>query len=177
MTKESDCPLCKRSANELPLIKYEGQRVSCQTCGNYDILGIDVNIGIEEYAEAHGVEVKEIAFKLSGLTRQASDAGNRIVIDNELSDLLESVAIPKTYPEKMDRALIYISEHQSRADQHIQVVFEDDYPLVFAKDGNEFRYFLDTSVSRGLLERRGAHLNRALTTAAWSVAPCGQELA
>ena len=98
---------------------------------------------------------------LSGLTRQMTEAGNHIVIGDDISDLLDSVAIPQSYLKNLDLALVYVSEHQSRADEDVQVVFEDDYPLVFARDGNEFRYFLDTSVGQGLLERRGESSGRS----------------
>lgn len=161
MTTESICPLCQRGATARNLEKYDGKRVTCQTCGTYDILGIHDNIGIEKYTEAHRVEVVEIAYLLSGLARQASEAGNRLVIDDDISNLLDSIVIPQSYLEKMDRALIYLSERQPRADQHFQVTFDDDYPLVFARDGDEFRYFLDISVGRGLLEKPGAQLRRA----------------
>jgi len=55
----------------------------------------------------------------------------------------------------MDRALLYVADHQSKADEFFEVFHGKDYPLAFAKDEDEFRYFLHRLVERHLLENLG----------------------
>jgi nucleoside 2-deoxyribosyltransferase len=60
----------------------------------------------------------------------------------------------------MDRTLLYVGEHQTQPSEDLDIFFDTDYPVVFAKNGNDFRYFLDMLVGRGHLVRRGDSRNR-----------------
>lgn len=153
---ESTCPLCNRPASSRTLESYDGQRVTCETCGEYDIVSLLTHVGVTDYTDSEGNKVGNRVHILSGLTRRSWDAGNRVVInENNIFALLQSVAIPKSPLENMDRALFYVADHQSKADDYFQVFYGKDYPVVFAKDQDEFHYFLDTLVQRKLLNSEG----------------------
>lgn len=153
---DTTCPLCNKPANSITLQSFDGQRVTCETCGEYDISGLIVSVQVKNYTDPQGNnKVGDRSYILSGLTRRASDAGERTVInENNISTLLQSVAIPKNPLENMDMALLYVGEHQSKADEFFEVFHGKDYPLTFAKDEDECRYFLQTLVERKLLDHQ-----------------------
>ena len=156
MSTETLCPICQQDASVRPLERWDGFRIECETCGRFNISGLIAHVRLKDYQDEKGNNLSIHSHIYSGLTRQASDSGTIISITTEnISTLLESVAIPTSPLENMDRALIYVSEQQSKADEEIQVFYQRDYPKAFAKDGDEFRYFLDALYARGLLGRRG----------------------
>ena len=159
---DSTCPLCDKPANAITLQGFDGKRVTCETCGEYDIAGIISHVQVKNYTDPQGNnKVGDRVHILSGLTRQSWDARKRVSINqNNIFALLQSVAVPRTPLENMELGLLYISERQPKADQTFQVPYQKDYPLVFAKDAGEFRYFLDILVRRGLL-RSEARINVA----------------
>jgi hypothetical protein len=92
---------------------------------------------------------------LSAAARQASDAGKPITLTREnISSLLESVPNLVTPLENLNRTLLLISKRQERANEFVQLEFDTDYPLVFAHDGNEFRYYAQILVEQDLVEAR-----------------------
>jgi len=136
---------------------------------------VSVGVGNFQYIPASPeIRVGDLAYILSGLTRQGSSTGIPVVIrQDNVSQLLQSVTIPASPLDSMDKALLYISEHQKSYDEEYQVYYDNDYPLAFAKNASEFRFFLDTLVERNLLYRKGDHsLTRnnqfyRLTTEGW----------
>jgi hypothetical protein len=52
----------------------------------------------------------------------------------------------------MDRALLYLVNHQKRADEFVVIDFDRDYPLVYTRDGKEFQYLMEQLAKRGLTE-------------------------
>ena len=150
---ESTCPLCGNAA-EMRLLQHSvGSFVSCETCGQYEIPH-SVRTDADSLIRRTGSG--DVRYILSALTRRASTEGRRITIDhNNIDELLQSVAIPKSPLENMDRALLYVADHQTKADEFFEVFFGNDYPLAFAKDEDEFRYFLHTLGDRNLLENLG----------------------
>ena len=149
--QEQICRLCKHPLKtpnrDIELLIT----VVCETCGTYRT---SRPLATKELEDIAGKQ----EYVLSGITRQASDAGNPITIKSEedVSALLESVVIPRNPLEQMDRTLLNVSTRQRKADEHVQLFFDKDYPLGFAKDGDEFRFLLEALVDRNLLERRGA---------------------
>jgi hypothetical protein len=89
---------------------------------------------------------------LAYLTRSASDAGQPLVITQQaLNTLLGSVV---EFPplEKMDRTLIYVSNQQERPDQGVDIELARDFPLVMARDADEFGSYLELLNDRGLID-------------------------
>ena len=99
-----------------------------------------------------GLEMRAKKHLLSAKTREASDAGKPITImTTNLSSLLESMPSLTTPLELMNRILLLVSKRQQRADEGVKLNAETDYPLVFAHDGQEFEYLLDTLFKQQLL--------------------------
>lgn len=156
MASTSKCALCSRTGvSAQGLSEYDGTRFDCTTCGRYEISNLIVSVGLDNYTDSQGVQLGPLRHLISGLTRQASDSGNLIKItEDSVATLRQSMPMPTTL-DCLDRALIFVSEVQIRADKEIQTFFDNDYPRAFAKDGDEFRFLLQTLVDQGLLYSRG----------------------
>lgn len=158
MSTSEPCPVCGRKGGVVieSLQHSFGRRVQCDACGGYDISNLSFVEGRKTSADSAGIDPNTHRHILSGLARQAWKAGNRIMISNEtVQSLLQSMPQP-TLLECLDRALIFISEEQTRADKEINTFFDNDYPRAFARDGEEFKFLLQTLVAQGLLYSRGA---------------------
>lgn len=156
MTTGLPCPLCRRDAESINIVgNTDIRRIHCATCGRFNVTYEVTAPNVETYAEGR-------THLLSGVTRRASDSDRIVTIGTDnISDLLQSVSIPSSPLENMDLALIYVSEKQTKADEEAQVIYQDDYPLAFAKDADEFQFFLDTLVDRRLLSRLGESRGRS----------------
>lgn len=77
-----------------------------------------------------------------------------MITDESVQSQLQSIPLPSVL-DCLDRALVFISEAQTKADEEIQTHYKDDYPKAFAKDGDEFHFLLDTLVRQELLTSRG----------------------
>lgn len=145
-----ECVICARRASITHHLKDLNRTVNCETCGQYDIEGILVDLPQDFQNYEH-------KYVLSALTRQASDSGRSLVITTEnIKELFDSTTIPPIH-EKMDWALLYMSKVKERPDNFIHVNVDRDYPLVFARDGREFSYLLELLAERSLFEERGAY--------------------
>ena len=72
-----------------------------------------------------------------------------------MEDKAEPELEPRDVLSTMDRALMYVSKRQKRANQEVEILFGDEFDAVGAHDGDEFKYILDTLVERNLLNIRG----------------------
>jgi hypothetical protein len=77
-----------------------------------------------------------------------------VLTNKSVQPLLKSIPLP-TVLDGLDRALVFVSEVQTKADEEIQTHYANDYPKAFAKDGDEFHFLLDTLVRQDLLTSRG----------------------
>lgn len=149
---DSTCLICKREAS---VSSYDDvHRIECETCGNFEVTREVKHSSVDLFSG-------DTSYVLSAITRQSSDAGRlfTITLDNA-STLLQSTSVPTSPLDKLDRALLYVSERQRRFDDYVDITFENDYPLIFSNDGEEFQYFLDTLVEKGILERLGSRGHR-----------------
>lgn len=162
MPVEKPCFLCGSQAQvHVDLKIYE---VECVTCGTYIVTRQVVYEKLES-------EYRDRKHLLTASTRLASDAGRHLTITTEnLSSLLDSIPSSMTPLESLDRALLLVRQKQIRADQFVELKFTD-YPLVFARDGQELKYFVETLVHQGLLEKAGQALgpfgSMRLTPSGW----------
>ncbi|MBI4329174.1 MAG: hypothetical protein HY685_04845 [Chloroflexi bacterium] len=120
--------------------------VACPVCGNFDT----GHFGLEDLDKSLVLR----KFLLSAAVREASDAGKKLTVTAETAPSLLAAFPPSITPlDQMDRALLYVAKRQERADEAISVDWNYDYPLAWARDGEEFRYLLSMLCKRGLLER------------------------
>jgi hypothetical protein len=103
MALPSQCFLCDGPDAKISQ-QFETAAVECPRCGRYGIT--------EDAAGALEVRYKGDRYKLSGLTRLASDRGQPLVLQRDiLDDLVSSAPTLRTPFDGIDRLLLVIHEH------------------------------------------------------------------
>jgi len=142
---KSHCVLCDFHVEQQMLPGSLVSRVNCRTCGTY-MIPITLQVIWDAFEESKQKHL------LSAKTREASDAGRPLTLTAEnLSVLLESIPKLATPLDNMDRLVLLLSKRQQRADKGLALDTRFDYPLVFAHDGEEFKYLLLTLSQQGLV--------------------------
>lgn len=140
------CILCGSGVQQI-FMDIAHYRIKCPTCGRYVITQHLLLAGL-------GLEEREKKHLLSAKTREASDAGTPITLTTENSSLLlDSMPRITTPLDLMNRVLLLVGRRQQRANESINFNTETDYPLVFAHDGPEFDFIIQTLVDQSLLSR------------------------
>ncbi|MBM3933618.1 MAG: hypothetical protein FJ319_04855 [SAR202 cluster bacterium] len=147
------CPLCVKQASVI--VPSDGmfmRFVECSTCGRY---AIDMQLADSGFDEAN-----DKRHVLSYLTRGESDAGRflKIKVDN-FKAMIGSVP-DETPLEKLDRVLLLYSKTQKWADQYVELDFNANYPLVLARDKEEFQALKENLVQQKLLQATSDRLAR-----------------
>jgi hypothetical protein len=93
-------------------------------------------------------------WRLSGLTRRASDNGSPLdLLDTNVAELIEQAPVSRTPLEAMDRVMLLIADRTPSLSGWVPVRFRYDAPLIFVRDAEELRHVVDLLERRGLLER------------------------
>jgi len=146
---DSICPLCGKQcqketdvSGDIANIKY---KIKCHICGKYNITVV----------AAHHVDPAIDAKKwiLSALTRENTELGNKpIEINRDNTEkLLNSKDIPSPL-EKMDKILLYIYKSTSAPGKWKEITSKVDYPVAYATDESEMKFYLDNLLQRNLIE-------------------------
>ena len=158
------CPLCKDSQGVSVKVAFstDVRTYSCARCGRFDV----TEEGLDYLAEP---EFRASAHLLSGLTRAASDRGVPLTImQKNLDQLLQAANRPRDIADGSNRLLQWIGARSGTFGEAIEVQPFRDYPILFARNGEEFEFFLDHLVDRGLLRARGSMgAGFELTPAGW----------
>ena len=138
------CLICGRLDAESIHENIRILNVNCPACGFYSITQ-QAKFTVERFkADKH---------TLSGLTRQAYEAGNHITITTEnFQQLIDSAPKFESPLEIINMTLLMVMKRQNRADEYVQFTPVKDYPLIFAHDSREFSYILQTLIDQKLLE-------------------------
>lgn len=122
------------------------QYLTCERCGQYSIHAKIINILTRS-------EVPIEKHILSGILREASENGNPIEIkEDNIQDILDSSSVPHGPFEKIDRIVKYIHQKSPNASSCVPIGFDDDYPIAYANNPEEFKFYLDKAVELGYLE-------------------------
>lgn len=160
------CPLCDSPAESRSRFDSLDTWFSCQVCGRFKI-GDTVTVSVDS-----DVLSKANRYVLSGLTRERHERGDVLSITLEnLQSLLQSASVPEGPLEAMDRILQYIARKSQSADEYVPFVSAQDYPLLFAKHGQECFYLVMNLVRQNLLESPEDNVYSGtfrLTPAGWS---------
>lgn len=148
------CPLCDF---ELKNIKHSGvvKYYECNVCGKYTLTIKVIS------TKFNNVIDNNQRYILSGLARQHTENMKKnykvgeeyfnITSDN-IESLINSEDVPKDLIDLVDRLMLYI---QNKSDgiynNHIKA-HENDYPLIYAKNKEEFRYALVNAVDQDYLK-------------------------
>jgi len=155
-----NCPICRNNSiiydkEELPVERKRKEGITslspifeyeCKVCGKYRI-----DYGIEQVLL--GTTDMDKRYILSGVTRQSSYEEHIITITEENYDQwFDSAPLLDGPIESMDRILLYFDKKVKNFSQGIHFDASTDYPIAFAKDKNEFSFFLTKLKEIGYFE-------------------------
>jgi len=138
----SECLICKSLVPDYQWNHPEpGARIKCALCGEYRLserLAQDLHYALPD------------SYLYSAIIREHYEQGIILWVEN-LEELKDSVVIPKNPLESIDRLLLYVMSKTKAASEIIQ--FKDtDYPIAYAKNTEEFSYFIRKAIELNYLE-------------------------
>jgi nucleoside 2-deoxyribosyltransferase len=135
----------------------------CSSCGVYPMLSPQIRpFNIKE----------DTKYILAGVLRETRNTRGEITLTEEtIEGLINSASIPNGPLESIDRILQYVFKKSDTAASYIHIAY-DDYPIAYAKDRNECKYFLEMAVELHYLEtKQGSGINSStpfrLTLKGW----------
>lgn len=147
LSANGTCPLCDGPAYVQPSQEIDGDGVVCERCGYFRI----------EYGALVGFE--QARHLIAGMTRRSSgllpSSESRLTLASDnIPDVLAGVQLAGGLLDHLDYSLEYVRGHQARSDEFVEYreLAGTDYPLVFARDSDEFLHFFRTLADQGLLE-------------------------
>jgi hypothetical protein len=155
------CPICLRPAHlASSLTGAAVYDVSCKACGQYCIT--------MSAAASTGLVSDEKRHILSGAVRNRFEQNEKVHISTtNLEAILDSVSIPSDPFEAIDLLLKYFLRKAGKTSDVVRLDMENDYPIVFAKDQDEFRYYLAKARELGYIEQRGGGPSYRLDLEGW----------
>lgn len=152
----NECFICKSPVPAYSWNSPEPEaRIKCDVCGEYRLserLATNLHYGVPD------------SYICSAIIREHYEQGIILWVEN-LEELKDSVVIPKNPLESIDRLLLHLVNKINSAGEIIQ--FRDtDYPIAYAKNNEEFSYFVGEAIKLGYLERY-AHRQYRIDVNGW----------
>jgi len=147
---DATCVVCgNTSAKSEGLSNEDGSRLICPSCGTYiadgELLESQRQSGEPPLAGPN-------AYILSGVLRRASNKGVPLRVSFANADDLASAAAPPESPmDAMDLILRDLLHRQQSAADTV-LYQQNDYPVAFAKNGEEFQFLLEQLAKEKLIE-------------------------
>ncbi|MCK4297611.1 MAG: hypothetical protein KAX28_13260 [Candidatus Marinimicrobia bacterium] len=128
------CPICSSISEFDPTDHSNIAHITCKICGEYRIT---------RTATVTETFKKCDQSLVSAALRYHNENGNIFEINSKnISTLFDSIKIPKTPIEKINRILMYINKKANSFDDIISIDISTQYPIAFAKNSSEFYYLL-----------------------------------
>jgi len=137
----SNCYICN---TQLPVFQWEPRLIiDCPVCGKYQP---------SEYLLQKLYERPLInSYLYSGAIRENYEKGVTPWVEN-LNELLDSVSIPQSPLEQINRLLVHIAKTTDSAEKEF-TLRDTDYSLVYAKSAKEYTYLFGMAVKLNYLEQ------------------------
>lgn len=143
------CPVCLQKKFEA---KDSGSgkdtyHVKCAYCGEYEIsrtLSILIVNSFEEYGSRH---------LCSSIVRNRTNSGLKTKIHTaNIKELQESSFTPENPNESIDHLINIIGRYTKRPGREYRIDLGIDYPLFYASDYNEAKFYFDSAINLGFVE-------------------------
>jgi hypothetical protein len=158
------CPICGNvGATRERAAGQDAERVSCPTCGQYDVTGPDAaNLARpESFSE-------EDRWRLTWATRHASERGSTLRLPlGEVLRAAESVAEPRLPTEKLDLLLREIGSRKRTFGESATFDPEKEWPLIYARGPQEATRLLSALVALHWLNMSVDGSVKVLTLEGW----------
>lgn len=116
--------------------------IQCPRCGKFKI-----------FVPLMGSLTEDQHIRLAGLTRESTELNREplLITSDNLNDLL--ALAPQGIPDRALRLLAAVSRRTKFFGQSIKLHWENDVPLAYARNSDEFRHFVDYLHDAGLINR------------------------
>lgn len=155
------CPICNTQAESIsPTGSTHIAHIRCRICGEYKIT---------RSATSTKAYAKYNDYLVSAALRNHNEKGTVYEIDTKnIDNLFDSIIIPRTPFEKIDRILIYIYNKIESIDDIIDLDFSTDYPIAFTKRVREFSYLMKIIEDMGYLDTPFQSTSYRFTLEGWT---------
>lgn len=147
------CPFCGTSTPDEPEQASRNPRYQCPVCGTYRLeertaLQLYMTVG---YDQAH-LHLLPNHYLVSARIRERFERDQREVYIPSLESL-NATAEPLLDPlDAIDRIVLYVGAKSPTAGERLVLDSSRDYPIAYARNAQEFSYFVEKAVEMGLLE-------------------------
>ncbi|MBU4404413.1 MAG: nucleoside 2-deoxyribosyltransferase [Candidatus Aminicenantes bacterium] len=161
MEKCSICLIGKISKSKVT--GFQKSEIICEICGTY--------IATEETESwlKTNSEIQNNKYILSGIIRNQPSSRNPIEIStSKIDSLIESARIQEDPLEAIDKIILYIfNKSTNKAHDSFIQISTNDYPIAYAKNQNEFLYYLTKAVDLKFIERHQSNEYRLTIPIGW----------
>ena len=145
------CRLCGNFAQERNVLVSESggirtaSRVVCTTCGVYDVTML-VDTALNSYS-------REDRYRLSGLTRRATERGETLELSTSTVPKLLAESRPPSPVDQVGLILEYLDGQTSPGGPGAPLSMERDYSIAQAQGPDGLRFIVHSMAKDGLIER------------------------
>lgn len=160
----ADCPVCLQvNAHILtPDVRYDREQVQCARCGTYLVTRpAKLSIGwlTEDGAKRH---------LLSGIIRKNFERGATLILTAEnIPELLAAARPPRDPFEAIDLLLLHLFDRAESPASAVQIFPNADYPLVYARNQDEFAHYVAKAEGLGYIQRQNYGADLLLDLKGW----------
>ncbi|MHA1752116.1 MAG: hypothetical protein ACTSYZ_07075 [Candidatus Helarchaeota archaeon] len=139
------CPVCQLNSSVRGAPAGEDSVIiDCPRCGKFKMSGTAATSDFTKYLPRH---------LLSGIIRNRYENGEKVFIStNDFKDAKYSIHIPKDPWDYIDLLLEHIYRKSGKIYKTTNFNINFDYPLLFAENPEEFKYYVDKSRELGFIE-------------------------
>lgn len=154
------CIVCGGDTNDVfPGGSRNDSHVKCKVCGEYYLSEI--------FARRHPYPDRlEDGWLLSGAIRENFEAGRTVTLESS-EGILDSVRVPRTLLEKLDKLLLHISKKQKSTAEGARIHEENDYALAYCRDQTEFHHILVLAQTNQFIEPGIGSFHQRLRLDGW----------
>ncbi len=164
------CPFCKTEVPETPNDRPNNPHFECPVCGTYR-LSEEAALRIyalTHYASPTGADLLPNSYLISAVIRERFEHFHRTEIFIPDFDEILASARPLGDPlDSVDRLLLHCAFTTTRAGEIVKFNPPHDYPIGYAKDAQEFAYFLELAGQMGFLETVAEGLIARVSPVGW----------
>ncbi|MBN1361512.1 MAG: hypothetical protein JW993_13020 [Sedimentisphaerales bacterium] len=142
--KKTVCPICRHDQDVSETLIGNGETTAykCPICGGYTVPHIWSSLR-EESAADH---------KLSACIRERNEQGEQPDLTKQDIEILQG-SLPDYRPlEKQLKLIKAIEKRSEHPGSEVTLIFDEDFPLAYAEDADEFAFYLQALSDRGLID-------------------------
>jgi hypothetical protein len=150
----TQCNLCGSPVSDVPGGSPYQPRYDCRICGHYRLserAAQRINELVHLGGRPDAVLLGNHHLLSAAIRAEFEESGDEVFVES-FEALQARARAPANPFEAIDRVILHVARKAERAGSHIVLDPDVDYPIAFAKDAEEFRYYLHLGRDIGFLE-------------------------